>query len=213
MPTFAVRSRHRDHDPDERRARLLHRHPLHPSGAHALYAGADGRHAASGELLPHAAEAGAGQPAAERILARRSSRSSSRRRIRAFPSGHATEAFMSADVLVEAVAGGIRAGNKPYTIRNGPSSSCAWPPHRGQPHHRRRALPGRQRCRRRIGLTLGSYFVARCQDPGMGPAVTMPIIRRHRCSRRLRSPLADGDFYWTLYYNTAWRHSSRQGLM
>ena len=52
-----------------------------------------------------------------------------------------------------------------------------------------------------LGLTLGAYFVARCQDPS--PKYDAYEFDGTKFPLTTGGPLADGDFYWTQYYDPA----------
>jgi len=116
-----------------------------------------------------------------------------------FPSGHATEAFMAAIVLFKLLqASGLR-----------PYGDMQW-------LEQLLRLASRIAVNRTIagvhfpvdsaagavfGLTLGAYFVARCEDPS--PTYDAYEFDGTKFPPTTGGPLADGDFYWTLYYNTA----------
>ena len=126
-----------------------------------------------------------------------------------FPSGHATETFISAFVLWQLIRA---SGTQPYAD---PLNSWA---------EQLLRLANRIAVNRTVagvhfpidsaagavlGLTLGRYFVARClRDPLAPVAVPLQTYDAFTfdgtvfpATNNIVPPLADGDFYWTLYYD------------
>ena len=121
----------------------------------------------------------------------------------AFPSGHATEAFMAAIVLWKLLqAASITNGLKPY-------GEMQWLEQLLRLASRiavNRTIAGvhfpvDSAAGAVIGLTLGAYFVARCQDPS--PKYDAYEFDGTKFPSTTGGPLADGDFYWTQYYDPA----------
>jgi hypothetical protein len=128
-----------------------------------------------------------------------------------YPSGHATESFLSAIVLWKLLkaAGGTAPGNntKPYT-------QTSWLDQIMRLANRiavNRTIAGvhfpiDSAAGAVLGLTLGLYFVARCQGQ-LTPLITTTYDAYKFDGTAFPTgspaPLNDGDFYWSLYYNTA----------
>ena len=120
----------------------------------------------------------------------------------ALPSGHATEAFIAAMVLWQPRC--EASGGKPSTASMRLSCeqllrlASASPSTAPSPACTSRSTAPPAPC---SGLTLGAYFVARCEDPS--PKYDAYEFDGTQFPPTTGGPLADGDFYWTLYYNTA----------
>ncbi len=128
-----------------------------------------------------------------------------------FPSGHATETFITAVVLLKllsAAAAAAAAAATPFTL---PYADLKW----GAQFMR---LASRVAINRTIagvhfpvdtaagallGLTLGEYFVHRCKNDAAYEAYAFDGTKFPDGTTALTLPPGDGDFYWLEFYDVA----------